>query len=204
MNSTSHLHATPSTTLTGPLLWLRNLLIVICGSALLAICAHIALPLAFTPVPLTLEPFAVLLLGLLLPPALAFSTTTAYLLEGAAGLPVFAPGALGVSGVAHLLGPTGGYLMAYPLAVFLISRLWRSHERTLVWALLSALAGDVAILGLGALWLSGLTHASVDAIVTQSILPFLPGDALKVIVAASLAFEWQRLRKPSRVPDSTN
>src|SRR5579863_2421645 len=90
--------------------WLRNASTVVAGSLLLAVCAHISVPLWFTPVPLSLQPFGVLLLGLLLAPHLAAGTLVAYLAEGIAGLPVFAPGI--VSGPAHLLGPTGGYLMA--------------------------------------------------------------------------------------------
>ena len=72
--------------------WLRSTLIVLSGSALVAVCSHVALPLWFTPVPLTLQPFAVLLLGLVLAPRLAATTLFAYLTEGAVGLPVFAPG----------------------------------------------------------------------------------------------------------------
>src|SRR6202789_3468836 len=97
--------------------------IVLAGSALVAICAHLAVPLWFTPVPVTLQPFAVLLLGLLLGPRTAFAATVAYLAEGAAGLPVFTPHGLG--GIAQLLGPTGGYLLSYPLVAPMVSWLWR-------------------------------------------------------------------------------
>ncbi|MGB6720674.1 MAG: biotin transporter BioY, partial [Terracidiphilus sp.] len=103
---------------------LRYAGVVLAGSALAAVCAHMAVPLFFTPVPLTVQPFAVLLLGLLLTPRMAAATLAAYLLEGAAGLPVFAP-VPAVSGLAHLFGPTGGYLLAYPAAAALVSLLWR-------------------------------------------------------------------------------
>jgi biotin transport system substrate-specific component len=92
--------------------WLRICGILLAGSLFVAACARIALPLGFTPVPLTLQPFAVLLLGLFLSPRLAAATLAAYLAEGAAGLPVFAPGAAGLAGLAHLAGPTGGYLIS--------------------------------------------------------------------------------------------
>jgi biotin transport system substrate-specific component len=132
---------------------LRMAGIVIGGSALVAICSHVALPLPFTPVPLTLQPFAVLLLGLLLAPRLAAATLAAFLAEGALGLPVFAPGPVGL---AHLLGPTGGYLLAYPLAALVISFLWRQTGRgtrhAFPAALLSAGAGNMFILACGALW----------------------------------------------------
>src|SRR5579871_2940502 len=112
MNRHTYLQATSATLpgmATALLTWLRNAGIVILGSVFIAVCAHIALPLNFTPVPLTLQPFAVLLLGLLLPPGLAVATLCAYLLEGIAGMPVFAVGGVYDSGLAHLLGPTGGY-----------------------------------------------------------------------------------------------
>src|ERR1019366_10545867 len=85
--------------------WLRTPGIVLGGSVLMAVCAHLALPLYFTPVPLTLAPFAVLLLGLVLRPGLAAASLGAYLVEGALGLPVFAPTPLASGGLTHLLGP---------------------------------------------------------------------------------------------------
>jgi len=102
--------------------------IVLAGSALIAVCAHVAVPLWFTPVPVTLQPFAVLVLGMLLGPRVAFATMVAYLAEGAAGLPVFTPHGLG--GVAQLLGPTGGYLLSYPVVAPLVSVLWRLGSRS--------------------------------------------------------------------------
>jgi biotin transport system substrate-specific component len=160
-----------------------------------AACAHLSLPLYFTPVPLTLQPFAVLVLGLMLSPRLASATLVAYLAEGAMGLPVFTSGPLMAGGLAHLFGPTGGYLLAYPFAVALISLLWRRSPRSFAAALASAAAGNLAILTCGALWLSVLTHASIQSVLTLSVLPFLPGDALKVISAAGLVFGFQRVRR---------
>lgn len=176
----------------------RNACIVVAGSVIVALCAHVSFPLYFTPVPLSLAPFAVLLLGLLLSPRLAAATLGAYLVEGAIGLPVFSPSPLAPGGLAHLLGPTGGYLMAYPLAAPLISSLWRRIRRSRGWELrtatLSAAVGSLVILVSGALWLAFLTHASARSILSLAILPFLPGDALKVIVAAAIAAGLQRLR----------
>ncbi len=174
--------------------WLRATLVVLAGSALLAACAHVSLPLWFTPVPLSLQPFAVLLLGLLLKPRMAFGTLAAYLVEGAAGLPVFAPGFAISGGLAHLLGPTGGYLMAYPLAAVLISFVWRRSGRGFSMALASAALGDVVILAGGVLWLATLTHTPIRTALTLAALPFLPGDALKVATAAALASGFHRWR----------
>lgn len=175
---------------------LRPVGIVLGGSLLAALCAHVAIPLTFTPVPLTLSPFPVLLLGLLLSPRMAAATFVAYLAEGLAGLPVFAPSVAPI-GLAQLLGPTGGYLMAYPLACALIAWLWRragsGMGRGFGAALVCAALGDAVILACGALWLSVLPHvAPVSAL---AVLPFLPGDALKVAAAASLAVGWLRLRR---------
>ena len=135
--------------------WMKTAGIVLAGSALVAVCAHIALPLYFTPVPLSLAPFAVLVIGLFLRPGLAAATLGAYLIEGALGLPVFSP---------------------TPAA-------------------LSATLGSVVILACGALWLAVLTHASLQSVFTLAVLPFLPGDALKVFAAAALAAGWVRLRQ---------
>jgi biotin transport system substrate-specific component len=182
--------------------WLRSAGIVLAGSAFIAACAHIAIPLYFTPVPLTLQPFAVLTLGLLLSPRLAAATLIAYLGEGALGLPVFSPGVAGAIGLAHLLGRTGGYLFAYPFAAALISVLWRSGGPGFFAAMLSAATGNALILCAGALWPRGCHHASLQLVMTPAILPVLPRDALKVVGAAALATAWQRLlyRKSSSFP----
>jgi biotin transport system substrate-specific component len=164
------------------------------GSLLAAVCAHVSIPLLFTPVPLSLAPFAVLLLGLLLTPRMAAATFGAYLLEGAAGLPVFAP-VPAVSGVAHLFGPTGGYLLAYPLAAALISYLWRRTGRGYASALLCAAVGDLAILACGAMWLAFFTRQALLPVASAAVIPFLPGDALKVAATAAMAAGAVRLRR---------
>jgi biotin transport system substrate-specific component len=176
--------------------WLRNTGIVLAGSAFVAACAHLSIPLYFTPVPLTVQPFAVLVLGLLLAPRLAATTLVAYLVEGAAGLPVFTPTPV-MTGMAHLFGPTGGYLLAYPLAAFLISTLVRRSSRSFTAGIVSAAAGDLVILFCGALWLAIETHISAKSVLTLAVLPFLAGDALKVIAAAALASGSRRLRRAS-------
>jgi biotin transport system substrate-specific component len=191
LHPTANLAAVPAAR---GLVWLRSAGIVLLGSAFVAVCAHVTLPLYFTPVPLSLAPFAVLLLGLLLSPQLAAATLAAYLVEGALGLPVFSP-TPAVPGMAHLLGPTGGYLLSYPAAAWLIAFLFRRTGRGYVPAFLSSAAGSLVILFCGALWLAVLTHASVQSVVTLAVLPFLPGDALKVAAAAGIAAGWTRWRR---------
>lgn len=189
--SGSILAAAPAT---GSSLWLRSAGVVLGLSALVAVCAHLALPLYFTPVPLSLAPFAVLVIGLLLSPRMAAATLGVYLLEGALGLPVFSP-TPAVAGLAHLLGPTGGYLLSYPLAAALIAYLVRRTNRGFTSAFLSAALGSFVILACGAAWLAVLTHASLASVFSLAVLPFLPGDALKVAAAAGLAAAWVRLRR---------
>ena len=174
---------------------LRTAGVILAGSVFVAVSSHIAVPLWFTPVPLTLQPLAVLLLGLLLGPRLAAATLGAYLLEGAAGLPVFAPGfALG-AGMAHLLGPTGGYLMSYPAAAALVGFLRQKLARGFTGSLISAAAGDVLILLCGMIWLAVWTHGSISSAFVLAVLPFLPGDALKIVAAAAVAKGVDRVRK---------
>jgi biotin transport system substrate-specific component len=180
---------------------LRTAGIIVGGSALVAVCSHLLFPLWFTPIPLTLQPFAVVLLGLLLRPRLAAATLGAYLLEGAIGLPVFTPGLALGAGIAHLLGPTGGYLMSYPAAAALVAFLFRrSSNRGFSTAILSAAAGNVLILLNGFAWLAVWTHGSASygslkAAFALAVLPFLPGDALKVVAAAAIASGIERARR---------
>jgi biotin transport system substrate-specific component len=180
-------------TVSRPAAWVRSAGTVLAGTALLAICSHIALPLFFTPVPLTLQTFAVLLLALLLSPRLAAATMVAYLVEGALGLPVFAP-TPALPGLAHLLGPTGGYLMSYPLVAPLTSLCWRRIGRGIAGAAFSAAAGTVVILACGALWLNALTHHGVTAVFATAVLPFIPGELLKIAAAAATANGLRRSR----------
>jgi len=100
---------------------LRRAVAVALGAAFVALAAQVAVPLPGTPVPLTLQPLAVLLVGGLLGPALGASSLVLYLALGAAGLPVFTP--LGLPGVLRLIGPTGGYLLAYPFAAAAVGRI---------------------------------------------------------------------------------
>jgi biotin transport system substrate-specific component len=174
---------------------MRTAGIVIAGSAFIAACAHIVLSLNFTPVPLTLQTFAVLVLGLMLSPRLAAGTVAAYLVEGALGLPVFSPAPAMMGGMAHLLGPTGGYLLSSPVAAAAVSWLWRrlgTNGANFAMAAVSAAAGTVVMLGSGGLWLAALTHASAQTILTLGVIPFLPGEALKIAAAAGVTFGYRR------------
>jgi biotin transport system substrate-specific component len=171
--------------------------IAIAATAFVALCAHISIPLGFTPVPITLQPFAVLLLGLVLAPGLSFAALCLYLLEGASGLPVFSPHGLG--GIAQLFGPTGGYLLAAPFAAAVAGLIYRDGKRRLLFAIAGAAAGDIILLAIGALWLGLLANTSFSVLLHESVVPFLASDAAKVIAAAACAQTFASFsRRPSQ------
>lgn len=158
------------------------------ASAFVALCAHISFPLPFTPVPVTLQTLAVILVGMTLGPALGFSALALYLLEGAIGLPVFSP--QGPGGIAQLLGPTAGFLLAYPLAAAtagFVVRLGLGLAGRLRFCL-AALAGCAAsllILGMGALWFAHLLHVTLNTALRLACMPFVPVECGKIAVAAA-------------------
>jgi biotin transport system substrate-specific component len=172
---------------------LRDALLVVCASVLTAIAAQIAVPVPWSPVPLTGQTFAVVLSGMLLGPRRAFFAQVLYLAEGAAGLPVFAAGA---GGVARLLGPTGGYLLAFPLAAALTGALARrGWDRRFSTTFAAMLLGSAPIFALGLAWLAAFVPAK--ALLVSGLLPFLPGDLVKSALAALvLPAAWRRLEKP--------
>ena len=175
---------------------------VLLGSLLVAVCAHVSIPLLFTPVPVTLQTFAVLLLGLTLSPATAFAALALYLVEGAAGLPVFSPH--GPGGLLQLFGPTGGYLLSYSFAAALTSQIARRIGRAgFASYAISAALGSVVILALGACWFAVVTHQPLETALTMTVWPFLPGDALKVCASAGVALGYIRLRNRFRGPSAS-
>jgi biotin transport system substrate-specific component len=174
-------------------LW-RKLGIAVAATGLVALCAHITVPLFFTPVPLTLQTFAVLFLALALGPRWGFATLSLYLVEGAAGLPVFSPH--GPGGLMQLVGPTGGYLLSYPFAAAVTGFLYRGHGfARAAWA---GAVGSLVIFFAGSMWLAFFLHLSAKIAITQGVLPFVPGDMLKVCAAAAAVTAVQSLRQTRR------
>ncbi len=169
---------------------------VLAGTAFLALCAHVALPLPFSPVPLTLQTFAVLLIGLTFGPSMAGTTLALYLAEGVCGMPVFAP--TGPGGMAQLMGPSGGYLLAYPIAAvcvgFVAMRLARVTPRIAA-NIVAGVCGTILTLALGASWLGVFTHLGASRVAMMGVFPFLPGEAVKIVAAAGIASAWTRLRR---------
>jgi len=154
-------------------------------AALTAAAAQISAPLPFTAVPLTLTPMIVLLGGAALGSRLGAAAQVTYLLAGIAGLPVFAPSVTLPPGAARLLGPTGGYLMAYPIAAFVTGWLAeRGWDRRYWTSVVAMLAGLTLIFAGGVSWLSiAFTHSLTTA-AAQGLVPFIPIDLVKVGIAA--------------------
>lgn len=166
-------------------------LLIAGGSLLIALSAQIAVRLPFSPVPITAQTLVVLLLGALLGRRRAALTVLAYIAQGLAGLPVFAGGA---SGLAYLLGPTGGYLVGFAAAAWATGWLaeygWDRHVFS---AALAMLIGNVVIYALGLAWLSLYVG---DAALTLGLLPFVAGDLLKIALAAAvLPAGWKLMKR---------
>jgi biotin transport system substrate-specific component len=165
--------------------WARRASIVIAASLFVALCARLTVPLPFTPVPLTLQNFGVLTVGLLLGSRRGFAALTLYLVEGAFGLPVFSPAILG-SGITHLVGPTGGFLMAYPLVAFIAGYIYEHSSRRFAWAALSAVVAELVLFVGGLSWLAVLTH-SVSLALRYGLYWFVFAEVIKVLMAAAVA-----------------
>jgi biotin transport system substrate-specific component len=150
----------------------------------------VAVPLPFTPVPLTLQTMTVLLAGLLLGSRLGALSVLAYIGQGLVGMPVFANGAWGL---ARLAGPTGGYLVGFVFAAALVGLLAeRGWDRRAATTVAAMVLGNAVIYGLGVLWLA--SFVPLQAALLQGAAPFLAGDALKIAaVAAALPAGWSRL-----------
>ncbi len=156
----------------------RQAAIVLSASLFVALCARITIPLPFTPVPLTVQNFGVLLVGLLLGRRLGFAALMLYLAEGAAGMPVFNP--TGPGGIAQLFGPTAGFLLAYPFVAWLAGWIMESGRKTFA----RAFAG-------GLTWLTILTHSFAQAF-RWGLYWFVFAEVIKIMMAAGLASAWLR------------
>src|SRR6267378_520772 len=171
--------------------WAKQAAVVVAASLFVALCARVTVPLPFTPVPLTLQNFGVLTVGLLLGSRRGFAALALYLVEGAFGLPVFSPSiSLGV-GVLRILGPTGGFLMAYPLVAFIAGYIYEHSSRRFGWAALSAVAAEVVLFAGGLSWLAVLTH-SVSLAIRYGLYWFVFAEVIKVLMAAAVAARWHQ------------
>jgi len=163
--------------------------IVVGASAVIAVCARLVLPLPFTPVPLTLANFGVLLVGLALGSKRGFAAAALYLAWGAMGLPVFSPA--GVGGIAQLFGPTGGYLLAYPVVAFLAGWIAERGSASFVRNLIGGTVAELVLFAAGISWLAIVTGSWQRAVVF-GLAPFIFAEVMKVMVAAAAARRLQR------------
>ncbi len=170
----------------------REIVLIAAGAALIAAASQLVIPLPFSPVPVTGQTLAVLIIGALYGSLRGPATVMTYIAAGVMGAPVFAAGGFGI---ARLAGPTGGYLMGFILAAaltgFLAERGW---DRSLMKAALAMLAGNVVIYATGLLWLG--VYIGFGTVLALGLLPFIIGDIAKIALAASmLPAGWKLLGK---------
>jgi biotin transport system substrate-specific component len=151
-------------------------------AALIAVGAYISIPIG--PVPIVLQNFFVLLSGLLLGRRWGLISVGVYLIAGAVGLPVFAGGS---GGVGRLIGPTGGYLVGFLPAVFIIGLIAERKGNQVLLDIVAMLCGTALIYLLGVTWLKVITGMTASKALMVGMYPFLPGDALKIAVAVPVA-----------------
>jgi biotin transport system substrate-specific component len=181
-------HTTLLDAFAADLTMLQRALAVLFVTMLTAAAAQVSVPLPFTPVPFTLQPMVVLLGGAVLGPRLGFFSQVLYLAAGTAGLPVFAASPVLPQGVARLFGPTGGYLMSYPLAAFVTGALAvQGLDRRYLTSVAAMAAGLAIIFSCGVAWIAwGPASAGIARAIAAGLVPFLPADLLKIVLAAAV------------------
>jgi biotin transport system substrate-specific component len=195
MNSSAQAYTAPDTLLgaaLAPLDWTRSVSLAIVFSLLTALAAQIVIPIG--PVPITGSTFAVLLTGALLGSRLGAMAMIAYLLEGAFGLPFFYGGH---GGFAHILGPTGGYLVAFPAAAFITGAFAENGwDKRFLTSVAAMAVGSIVILLAGWTWFALLMNANLAAAFKVSVAPHLIGDVIKIVLAAAaLPTGWALLKR---------
>jgi biotin transport system substrate-specific component len=166
----------------------RQVALVVGASLVVALCAHITIPLMpLTPVPLTVQNLGVLLVGLLLGSRRGFAALVLYLAEGAVGLPVFNP--TGPGGIAQLFGPTGGFLMVYPFVAFLAGYVFERKKQSFMRAAVAGFLAEILLFAGGLTWLYIFTHSLAKA-AYLGLYWFLAAEVIKVMLAAGIASRW--------------
>jgi biotin transport system substrate-specific component len=183
-----------------PFTWVYNIALIVGSSFLVAMSAQVAINLPFSPVPITMQTLAVLLVGVLLGSVRGSLSMLLYLAQGAAGLPVFAGG---IAGAAHMLGPTGGYLLGFVLCSYLVGYLAeRGWDRKVGTTLIAMCVGTLIIYIPGLVWLA--TFIDGGNVLTLGLYPFLPGAAIKIVAATLiLPAGWKLLGKRGRRGESS-
>jgi biotin transport system substrate-specific component len=170
----------------------RQVALVVGASLVVALCARITIPLMpLTPVPLTVQNLGVLLVGLLLGSRRGFAAMLLYLGEGAVGLPVFSQSPTGLLGIAHLFGPTGGFLMAYPFVAFLAGYIFERGAKTFLRAAVAGLLAEILLFAGGLTGLYLYTHSLAKA-AYFGLYWFIAAEIIKVMLAAAMASRFRR------------
>ena len=172
--------------------WAKQIALVVGASLFVALCARVTVPLPFTPVPLTLQNCGVLIVGLLLGSRRGFAALALYLAEGAMGFPVFNP--TGPGGIAQLLGPTGGFLMAYPFVAGLAGFVMERGRKIFARAAVAGLLAEVLLFISGLSWLAIWT-GSIKRAVQFGLYWFLFAEVIKILIAAGVAVRLRRAPK---------
>ncbi len=161
---------------------------VVFVTILTAVAAQVSVPLPFTPVPFTFQPMVVLVGAAALGARLGAASQLLYLALGVAGLPVFAISPVLAQGAARLLGPTGGYLMSYPLAAFVAGALAeRGFDRRYLTAVLAMTCGLAVVFAGGVFWLAAFVQArGLSAALAAGFYPFIVADFVKLLLAAGV------------------
>ena len=170
----------------------HNLQLILGGSIFISLTAQLAFYLPFSPVPITMQTFGVLLIGLTYGSKRGALTLIVYLIEGGIGLPVFANGGCGI---AYLFGPTGGYLVGFVVATFAVGYLAeKGWDRKILSTFTSMLIGTIILFSFGLLWLN--KFVGTEKLFVAGLLPFIPGEILKsILVAFSLPTAWKVINK---------
>ena len=189
IKSEKHMATTQPLTAAGSADRSRQIAIIIGASIFVALCARVTVPLPFTPVPLTLQNFGVLLVGLILGSRRGFAALALYLAEGAAGLPVFTP--TGRGGFVQLLGPTGGFLLSYPMVAAVGGWIIEHSRKTFSAALAAAVGAEFVLFTGGLTWLFVLTHSVAQAL-RFGLYWFIFAEVVKTMIVAALALRWHR------------
>ena len=165
-------------------------------AALTAVGAFIAIPIG--PVPIVIQNLFVYLSGLLLGSKWGLSAMAVYLLAGICGLPVFSGGK---GGIGHVIGPTGGYLLGFLPAVYIIGWITEKAEKKDLAGIIAMICGTAVIYLLGVAWLKVLTGMTLIKTLVVGMVPFLVGDFIKIVVAAALAKALRPIMEVGSVPD---
>ena len=174
-----------------PAAWVRNVVLVVGAAAFVAVCAQIAIPLPFTPVPLTLQTFAVVLSAGVLGSWRGAAAMLLYAVVGSLGAPIFFQGSSGFGGV------TFGYVIGFIIGAFIVGKIAEHGATRTFWRAVGLMVvGNAIIYVFGTTWLAVSLQWDPATAIVKGVLPFLAGDALKILIAAGvLPLAWRVVRK---------